>query len=236
MSLEEIGFSDHAPMPKDGFDNWRMLDRDLEGYVRMVEVARQEHPDLVIRLALEIDYLPGYEDWIRDLARRHPWDYLIGSVHYVSDSWAVDDPAQQSNWAAESSDAIWRAYADRLQQAADLGIFQIMGHIDLPKKFGHSPPKEVNAFYAPFLETAARQGVAIELNTAGLRKECREIYPSPGLLTAAHEAGVRITFGSDAHDPAEVGFRFEEAMALARQAGYSSYCRFEKGARQTVPF
>ena len=49
-------------------------------------------PNLTIRLALEVDYLPGGEDWIRGLAARHPWDYFIGSVHYVSDSWAIDDP------------------------------------------------------------------------------------------------------------------------------------------------
>jgi hypothetical protein len=27
---------------------------------------------------LEVDYLPGQEDWICELAARHPWSYLIG--------------------------------------------------------------------------------------------------------------------------------------------------------------
>jgi histidinol phosphatase-like PHP family hydrolase len=53
-------------------------------------------PNLIIKLALEVDFLPGHQEWIRELAARHPWDYFIGSVHYVSDSWAVDNPKHMS--------------------------------------------------------------------------------------------------------------------------------------------
>src|SRR5215472_5173039 len=82
--LQEIGFSDHNPMPDDNFDDWRMKASELELYVSKVEEARRKYPELTIRLALEVDYLPGYESWIKDLAGRYQWDYFIGSVHYVS--------------------------------------------------------------------------------------------------------------------------------------------------------
>jgi len=64
------------------------------------------------------------------------------------------------------------------------------------------------------------------LNTAGLRKDCREIYPSPQIVAMANEAGVPITFASDAHAIEEVGMNFAEAVSLARSAGYTHYCRF----------
>src|SRR5207248_8005481 len=92
VGLTEIGFSDHSPMRQDDFDNWRMRFDQLDEYVEKVRKARKDFPQLTVRLALEVDYLPGQEDWIRDLAARHPWDYFIGSVHYVSYSWAIDDP------------------------------------------------------------------------------------------------------------------------------------------------
>ena len=79
--LDEIGFSDHSPMPKDDFDDWRMLPGELEDYLERVARARRDFPGLEIRLGLEVDYIPGQEDWIRELAARHPWDYFIGSVH-----------------------------------------------------------------------------------------------------------------------------------------------------------
>ena len=66
IGLKEIGFSDHSPMPKDGFDDWRMRASDLSAYVEKVEKARRDHPNLVIKLALEVDYLPGYEAWIKN--------------------------------------------------------------------------------------------------------------------------------------------------------------------------
>ena len=68
VGLQEMGFSDHNPMPEDDFDDWRMLAKELDGYVAKVEQARQDHPTLKIKLALEVDYVPGYEDWVRDLA------------------------------------------------------------------------------------------------------------------------------------------------------------------------
>ena len=92
LGFDEIGFSDHNPMARDDFDDWRMRLDQLDHYVELVAQARQEHPTLRIKLALEVDYLPGCEDWIRDLAARHPWDYFIGSVHYVSDDWDIDNP------------------------------------------------------------------------------------------------------------------------------------------------
>ena len=82
IGLNEIGMSDHSPMPSLNFDDWHMSIDDLDLYVSNVEKARKDHPDLAIRLSLEVDYLPGHEDWIRDLASRHSWDYFIGSVHY----------------------------------------------------------------------------------------------------------------------------------------------------------
>src|SRR5205085_8725225 len=72
--LQEIGFSEHNPMPRDDFDDWRMSTSDLEPYLAKIEQARREHPNLQIKAALEVDYIPGYEDWVRDLAARHAWD------------------------------------------------------------------------------------------------------------------------------------------------------------------
>ena len=98
LGFKEIGFSDHSPMPRDDFDDWRMRNDQLDEYVEKVCKARKDFPQLTIRLALEVDYLPGHEDWIRRLAARHPWDYFIGSVHYVSDSWAIDNTQKIAEW------------------------------------------------------------------------------------------------------------------------------------------
>jgi histidinol-phosphatase (PHP family) len=234
IGLTEIGFSDHSPMPRDDFDNWRMYTGQLDEYVAKVRQTQNDFPNLTIRLALEVDYLPGYEDWIRGLAARHPWDYFIGSVHYVSDDWVVDNPHEISKWKNRDPFEVWSAYFERLTRAAETGFFEIIGHVDLPKKFGHRPPPDCLALYEQFLNAAKKHDCAIELNTAGMRKDCGEIYPSRQILELAFQKGVPIAFGSDAHAPEEVGMNFAEAIQLARGAGYQECCRFAQRKRRMV--
>jgi histidinol-phosphatase (PHP family) len=236
VGLDEIGFSDHSPMRQDNFDNWRMDFNQLDEYVEKVRKAQLDFSQLTIRLALEVDYLPGHEDWIRELAARHPWDYFIGSVHYVSDSWAIDDPQKLSEWKHRDSFEVWRIYFERLTKAAESKLFEIIGHADLPKKFGHWPTRDCTSLYEKFLAAAAKSSCAIELNTAGLRKDCREIYPSRDILRLAFQNGVPITFGSDAHSPEEVGMNFAEAVQLARSVGYKEWRRFERQKYRPVKF
>ncbi|MDE3068322.1 MAG: histidinol-phosphatase HisJ family protein [Verrucomicrobiota bacterium] len=236
LGFQEIGFSDHSPMPRDDFDNWRMRLDQLDEYVETVRRVQRDFPRLTVRLALEVDYLPGGEDWIRDLAARHPWDYFIGSVHYVSDDWAIDDPQKLSEWNNRDAREVWTLYFERLTRAAETGLFEIIGHADLPKKFGHRPSQDCAPLYETFLEAARKHGCALDINTAGLRKDCREIYPSREILRLAFQTGVAITFGSDAHAPEEVGMNFAEAVQLARGVGYTHCLRFAKRQRGSVRF
>ena len=236
LGFKEIGFSDHSPMPRDDFDDWRMRNDQLDEYVEKVRKAQKDFPPLTIRLALEVDYLPGHEDWIRQLAARHPWDYLIGSVHYVSDTWAVDDPQKLSNWKNCDIYEVWSAYFERLTKAAETGFFEIIGHTDLPKKYNPPPLQDYTPLYKKFLDAAKKHDCAIEINTAGLRKDCKEIYPSREILQLAFQKGVPIVFGSDAHAPEEVGMNFADAIQLAHSVGYTDYRHLvqRKGERTSL--
>jgi histidinol-phosphatase (PHP family) len=120
--------------------------------------------------------------------------------------------------------------------AAESGLFEIIGHADLPKKFGHEPDPKCGPLYENFLNASKKSGCAVELNTAGLRKDCKEIYPSREILKLAFQKDVPITFGSDAHAPGEVGMNFADAVQLARGVGYTKACRFRQRRRQIVSF
>ncbi|HUS35680.1 MAG TPA: histidinol-phosphatase HisJ family protein [Verrucomicrobiae bacterium] len=235
VGLKEIGFSEHNPMIRDDFDNWHMHLGDMEKYVAKIEHARKEFPQLTIKMALEVDFIPGHEDWIRDLAKRYPWDYFIGSVHYVSDTWDLDNPTKLSEWKKRDPFEVWSIYFDRLTQAAASGLFEIIGHADLAKKFCFYPKEDCSALFRKFLKTCATHDVAIEINTAGLRKDCKELYPSQTILNMAAQMGVPLTFGSDAHAPHEVGMNFTEAIASAREAGFKEFCTFTGRKRQAHP-
>ena len=107
-------------------------------------------------------------------------------------------------------------------------LFDIIGHADLCKKFCFYPREDCAPLYRRFLHAVKKHGSAVELNTAGLRKDCREIYPGPALLQMAAGLDIPITFGSDAHAPDEVGLGLTEALEQARTAGYTRCRRFTR--------
>lgn len=234
MGLDEIGFADHNPMPEP-FDDWRMQREQLPHYVEMIEEARAAFPQIPVRLGLECDFLPGREGWIEALASAHPWDFLIGSVHYITPDWAVDDPRHISRFREQPVEEIWRLYWQAFELCARSGLFDFVAHPDLVKKFGFKPPGDLRPYYEPSISALAETGTAIEINTAGLRKEVREIYPSLEFLQMAKQAGVELLINSDAHAPNEIGADFAAGVKLARQAGYEELLRFDRRKRRRVP-
>ena len=236
IGLFEIGFSDHSPMPDDDFDDWRMKLGEFPDYLAKVEQARRDHPNIPIKLGLEIDYFEDGDAWIRELASMAEYDYLIGAVHYVAPGWAIDDPQWIGKWKDRASvteiwDAYWRIYT----KCVASGHFDILAHPDLPKKFGFRPEGSLTHYYEPAIEAAAKAGICFEINTAGLRKEVAEMYPSKDFLTLAQQAGIPIVISSDAHQTAEVGADFDKAVSLAREVGYTELATFDKRERGSMP-
>jgi len=234
LGLAEIGFSDHSPMPQ-FFDDWRMLLEELPQYLEAVEEARTACPQIAIRLGLEVDYIPGMEGWLEELSQKADWDYLIGSVHYIAPGWDVDNPKHLSRYNDRPLEEIWELYFTHYIRAIRTRAFDFMAHPDLPKKFGHRPQCDMKRWFEPTVAALAETGTAFEINTAGLRKPVGECYPELRFLQMAREAGVPLLINSDAHAPGEVGAGFEEAVALAKAAGYTSLLRFEKRKRREVP-
>lgn len=232
--LQEIGFSDHNPMTTP-FDEWRMAPDELPKYLAMIEEARAEYPQIPVRIGLECDFLPGCEEHIRFLSRQAGWDYFIGSVHYILPDWDVDSPFKRHRWKDHPVDDVWKMYFECYTRMACSGLFDFLGHPDLVKKFGDKPAGDLMRFYKETLDALEAHDQVIELSTAGLRKEVKEMYPSRQFLEEALRRGIPILVNSDAHKPEEVGYAFDEAYALLREVGYKELVRFEKRQRISVP-
>jgi histidinol-phosphatase (PHP family) len=239
QGLPEMGFSDHLYLywlPNGARDpELAMGEHELDAYVEDVLRLRREHSDLTIRLAIEADYIAGHETELRGILERYPWDYVLGSVHFI-DAWGFDDTRYLATFDEWDLDKLYRRYFDLLMNAAETGLFDSMSHPDLIKKFGHRPSGQFRLveLYERVASCLKRSGVCVEVNTAGLRKPCEEIYPALDLLRACRRAGVPATLGSDAHQPDHVGLCFEQGVAHLRAAGYESVVAFagrERGRR-----
>jgi histidinol-phosphatase (PHP family) len=219
--VDEIGFSEHVYYFRQTRRVWALdyqTERcvyDLDAYVEVVlEAKRQGMP---VKLALEVDYVGEQQDELAALLAPYPWDYLLGSVHWI-DGLAVDQ--QPGLWARASVDEVWRRYFAAVVELASSGHVDVLAHPDLAKIFRMRPDH---------IEYPALDGVALEISTAGLRKPVGELYPAAAML----EAGPPITLASDAHVPADVGRDFDRAVVHARAAGYETVSVFEgRKARQ----
>lgn len=234
LGFREIGFADHNPMPEP-FDDWRMSLDDLPRYLEAIEEARSAFPQLKIRLGLECDFLSGREGWIEQLASMAEWDFLIGSVHYIAPGWDVDNPRWIGRFSEHPVEEIWQRYMEIYEQCIRSGLFDFVAHPDLPKKFGFRPAGDLSRYYEPVVQALAETNTAFEINTAGLRKDCRELYPAPEFLKLAQRAGVPVLINSDAHHPSELGAGFPEALASAHSSGFSEVVRFERRRRIAAP-
>jgi histidinol-phosphatase (PHP family) len=231
--VDEIGFTEHVYYFRQTRSLWTVpyqTERcvyDLEKYVEAVVQARGR--GLPVKLGLEVDYVPGREDETRELLEPYPWDYLLGSVHFV-DGLGVDGEPRLVD--AVGVEEAWRRYFDALGAAARSRLFDSLSHPDLVKIFGESD----DAFeYGAVVEAIAESGVAVEVSTAGLRKPVGELYPHPEFLAACRERGVPVTLGSDAHSPDVVGRDFDRAGELLRSAGYETVTVFERRRARQEP-
>ena len=232
--VDEIGFSDHVYHFVQTRELWEipwMLERcvdDLDEYVGAVTEAKSR--GLPVKLGLEVDYFPGTEAELARLLEPYPWDYLLGSVHFV-DGFPVDqEPGLVHKVPVGEA---WRRYFTWLRNAARSGLFDVLAHPDLIKFFRMRPADdELHYLHAETADAIEAAGVCVEVSAAGLHKPTGEIYPDRELLAACRERGVPITLASDAHEPAHVGRDVDLAAALARDVGYETVTVFEGRTRR----
>jgi histidinol-phosphatase (PHP family) len=236
--LPEMGFSDHiflywlAPEQRD--PELAMPEADFDAYVQDVFRLRRQFPEIEIRLAVEADFMPDHEGTLKGILDRYPWDYVLGSVHFIG-AWGLDDSRYLAGYDAWDIDELYEHYFSLILRAAESGHFDTMAHLDLVKKFGHRARNDLADLYGRVAKGLARTGVAIEVNTAGLRKPVGELYPHLDLLTACRKAGVPATLGSDAHAPEEVAADFPLAIEHLRAAGYDRVLAYRDRRRDWKP-
>ena len=231
LELAEVGISDHLTLhPSGQAVPWSMPPDHVEDYVADVRhVAEQSRAagGPQVRLGLEVDWFDGRADKLGRVLDGLALDFVIGSVHFCRGG-AIDATAGAwRRWTPDERDAVHREYWQQIRRLAESGLVDIMAHLDLVKKFGFSPREPLDDLVDAALDAIAAAGVVVELNTSGWHKPCREPYPTPSILHACRQRGIRVTLSADAHDPADLVRDFPAAARLLADAGYDEVARFE---------
>lgn len=224
--IPEIGFTDHISVKPVG---WAMEMSEVYTMIERVNAARKNDTEVIVKLGAEIDYYSGMEKQIAELINSIPFDFTVGSVHFIND-WNFDTDIRPYDQI--SIDKFYIDYFKLVQQSAKSGLFDVIGHCDLAKKFGYYPSFRLERLYEETAKIFRKTGVVVELNTSGRGKPCAEFYPSAVFLEKLAKYKVPITLGSDAHVEQNIGQFFDEAISELKALGYKEVIKFSKRKRE----
>ena len=224
--LREFGMSDHWVIPPEGSgidaSSWRMIPERIDEYFEKLVALKKEldSETFTLRLGLEVDFFfENYKEVVKHL-ESYPLDYMIGSVHYAG-TFPVDHSID--TWlplSEEEKAAVCEEYWRKLEGAASCGLYDFIGHLDLPKKFGLIECSKYIPHGIRVLDAVRKNNGAIELNTAGWFKECKEQYPGPELLKEACARRIPVIINADAHHQDHVKRNFAESLQILSEAGF----------------
>lgn len=209
---------------------------DFDLLSRAVERARRSYAgQLQILVGAEVCFQPAFLPRIVAFLDACPLDFALGAVH-----WVERELVDEAYFAHRALDEAYARYFAVVEQAAGTGLFDAIGHLDLPKR--HAVPR-----YGPFdpaphwpcieriLRLVVERGMALEINASGWRQAPAEPLPAAAVLRRYRElGGTRITVGADSHRVGNLGRDIARTYDLARSLGFTHVTRFV--GRQPVAF
>lgn len=234
QNVDIFGFACHAPMEFD--KKYRMDISEVDNYIDEIRALAYEYKDNIkLKVGFEVDYIYQKEYLIEQKVLNSNVDYLIGSVHFLN-NWGFDNEEFLSEYNNIDINEAWRQYLHSIISMAQSKLFDIVGHFDLLKIFNHKPSLDLQKDIRLALEAIKDNDMVLEINSAGLRKMVKEIYPSKDILELAYKMQIPITFSSDAHSPSQVGLGRDEALEIARSVGFKEAVSFSYRQREIYRF
>lgn len=229
LGLKEFGISDHFCLyqPK-----WSMNEADTYKALEDLAEIKRNEKSIAIKIGLEVDYIPGESEKLKQVTEHPALDYVIGAVHYIDD-WNFDT---RDKGVKEVTTEHYRKYYNLVAEAADSGLFDFIAHFDLIKKFNKLPPNLPKDAPLKALDSIARNDIALELNTNGVNKPCNAFYPDTQWLEEAAKRNIPMLINSDAHNIEQISQHNSLAREQLRLSGINETVGFTKRRRYPLPF
>ncbi len=234
--FQRLGFSGHAPVP---FENGFAIKKsDLQEYCSGVLELKERYKDQIeLFLGLEADYIPGRTTSFKTFREPCNLDYVIGSVHLVSNGisdelWFIDGPKSEiydfglEQLFDNDIHVAVEAYFMQVIQMIKLEKPEIIGHIDKIKmhnneRFFSTNDPWYRKLMIEALEAAQSINAVVEINPRGLYKgRCDDLFPGKEWLPIMKEMGLRVMLNSDAHHPDDLMKEYDTCLNAVKEAGY----------------
>ncbi|MEV0643691.1 PHP domain-containing protein [Phytomonospora sp. NPDC050363] len=235
IGLPALAFTEHVD-----FTAWEVVDRhleansflasiaapdglltpppfDVEGYFESVERCRDLFPGLRIITGVELGEPHLHAEAAGKLLAAGDFERVLGSLHClpIEDGFAEPTGLYRRRRAAD----VVRDYLAEVPAVIESsGAFSVLAHIDYavrswPAEAGPFDPHAFEDEFRHALRVLAGSGRALEVNTS------LPLHPDI-LAWWRDEGGDAVTFGSDAHSPADLARGFARAAAMVEANGF----------------
>jgi len=231
LGIKELGFADHFPMnyqPKFSIDinNITMRENEIEDYFKILSNSKESFQN--IKIGFEVDYYEKENNFFKKYSHLYErTDFIIGSVHFI-DELSIDQEEFIEKRREYGMKKLWVDYFNEIIKMIKnyRNLIDIVGHLDLPKKFNDKLPKDLFDLVLEVLKFIKWNELVIEINTAGWHKKVSELYPSIDIIKMAKDYKIEFTIGSDAHSPEEVGREFKRLINILNELDIKKLIKF----------
>jgi histidinol-phosphatase (PHP family) len=236
LGMKSLCVTDHHDYDVDSPIDFTLdLDRYFETMIRLREEYKNR---LELRIGIELGLQTHLEEYFNNLLSAYPFDFVIGSTHFVNRKDAVYPEFFQGRTEEEAYHHYFQVTLDNVK---NLNTFDVAGHLDYIVRYG---PNKADFYsyhtyqdlFDEILKAIIEKGKGIECNTAGYRKGINQPNPAAEIIKRYRELGGEIiTIGSDAHIPEDLGADFHRAEELLRSAGFTYYTEFKERRPEFKP-
>jgi histidinol-phosphatase (PHP family) len=241
LGFDSYSVTEHPPLPssfkeslaynKEVIDRISMKEQTLNEYITHMYQLKKKYKDkIMLKVGLEIDYLPDHCDWVRNLLNDFgPYldDSLI-SVHFLKGKGGYRCVDLQPSDVQEGLISEYNSY-----EGMQLEYYRVMEELlysnlgaNKPKRIGHytlcrifqhtltevnhEPSRIVEERAIKLLEKVKEMKYALDFNVAGLYKPyCLEPYPYRTIVEACKSLRIPLIYGSDSHSVKDIGRAYD---------------------------
>jgi histidinol-phosphatase (PHP family) len=225
--FDVLGITDHYRHPP-GFRDWGNEYYSNEHYLELKKLKKKYKNKIKIEVNVEFDWISKYKKWIISEATKRKYDCRFVSMHFLivgKDSVPIDHSEKSFIDIMKKAGGIKKLvhlYYSDLRSAIKTGCFDVVAHFDLIKTWNknHKYFTGEESWYkkevSKTLRLIAKKKMKLDLNLKGLRKPCKEQYPSLEIIREARELGIAFLVGTDAHRTGELEKNLEKLKALSK--------------------
>ncbi len=234
-----VGITEHIPPEKDEFMtpdeveaklDSEMLKEKFAKYVsKCKRLQKKYNKEILIFTGFETETWSGYKKFIHDLIKRFKPDYIVGSMHQVSDM-QFDYSRDNYEKAVEmlgGHDAMYCKYFDeQYNMIIDLEP-AVVGHFDLIRIFdpdyrARIGKKDIWNRITRNLELIKKLDLIMDFNLRALYKGADEPYITADILKKAKDLKITVVPGDDSHGVKDIGINMDRGISILEKYGFNT--------------